>query len=68
MIRAPTMQSAYGHLATSNRGVIMLRKMLARAIDAVRLGDDPVGIVRDPARELVTTTAGNTIVDAVPPA
>ncbi len=51
------------HLATSDRGVIMLRKLLEREIDAVRRGEDPIGVVRDPGSDLITTTAGNVVVD-----
>ena len=47
------------HLATSDRGVILVRKMLKRGINVVRAGRDPPGIGRDPARDLVATTAGN---------
>ena len=43
----------------------MTRRMLTRAVDAVTRGEDPAGIVRDPARDLVCTRAGNAI-DAVP--
>jgi phenylpropionate dioxygenase-like ring-hydroxylating dioxygenase large terminal subunit len=59
---------ALEHLAASDRGVIMLRRLLRRAIAAVRSGDDPPGLIRDPANDLVMTTAGNaiTIGSAVP--
>jgi hypothetical protein len=52
------------HLARSDQGVIRLRRMLRRAIDAVRRGEDPSGILRDPTRDLVTTKAGNPVVVA----
>jgi hypothetical protein len=38
--------------------------MLRRAIDAVRRGEDPTGILRDRTRDLVTTKAGNTVIVA----
>jgi hypothetical protein len=38
---------ALEHLASSDQGVIRLRRMLRRAIDAVRRGEDPRGILRD---------------------
>ena len=37
------------HLATSDRGVIMLRKLLRRQLDAIHDGQDPAGVIRDPA-------------------
>jgi phenylpropionate dioxygenase-like ring-hydroxylating dioxygenase large terminal subunit len=53
---------ALEHLATSDRGVIMLRKLLRQQIDVVRRGEDPIGVARGPARDLVVTTAGNVLV------
>jgi nitrite reductase/ring-hydroxylating ferredoxin subunit len=50
------------HLATSDRGVIMTRRMVKAAIDAVARGEDPPGILRDPVRDVVTTIAGNAVV------
>lgn len=52
------------HLATSDRGVIMLRKLLKQQIDAVRRGEDPIGIIRDPDHDLIVTTAGNAVIGA----
>jgi 5,5'-dehydrodivanillate O-demethylase oxygenase subunit len=37
------------HLASSDRGVLIFRQMLLESIDAVARGEDPVGVVRDPA-------------------
>ncbi len=51
----PIAVHALEHLATSDRGVIMTRRMLRRAIEAVRAGADPARLALD----LVTTTAGN---------
>jgi hypothetical protein len=60
----PIALHACEHLASSDQGVIRLRRMLRRAIDAVRWGEDPTGILRDPIRDLVTTKAGNPVVVA----
>jgi hypothetical protein len=60
----PIALHACEHLASSDHGVIRLRRMLQCAIDAVRRGEDPTGILRDPTRDLVTTKAGNTVVVA----
>jgi phenylpropionate dioxygenase-like ring-hydroxylating dioxygenase large terminal subunit len=50
------------HLASSDRGVIQFRNLLRRAIAAIRAGEDPKGIIRDPARaECVPTTAGSIV-------
>jgi len=48
------------HLATSDRGVIMFRRILRDAIGAVRAGRDPKGVIRDPRRAgCVPTSAGS---------
>jgi 5,5'-dehydrodivanillate O-demethylase len=38
------------HLATSDQGILMLRKMISDSIDAVQQGRDPMGVVRDSSR------------------
>jgi nitrite reductase/ring-hydroxylating ferredoxin subunit len=53
---------ALEHLASSDRGVILVRQALRHATAAVARGEDPPGILRDPARDLQTTRAGNAIV------
>ena len=40
------------HLGESDRGIIMLRKLLAEQIAAVQEGEDPVGVNRDPNYDL----------------
>ncbi len=47
------------HLATSDRGIAMQRRMLEQQIRKVQEGGDPVGVILDPARELVTVPSGN---------
>jgi nitrite reductase/ring-hydroxylating ferredoxin subunit len=47
------------HLASTDRGVTMLRRLLARQVEAVARGEDPVGTVRDGAEHMVATSAGN---------
>src|SRR4029077_5838049 len=43
------------HLASSDQGIIMLRRMIKESIDAVRQGRDPVGVIRDPAENATIT-------------
>jgi 5,5'-dehydrodivanillate O-demethylase oxygenase subunit len=43
------------HLASSDQGIIMLRRMIKESIDAVRQGRDPVGVIRDPAENTAIT-------------
>jgi 5,5'-dehydrodivanillate O-demethylase len=52
------------NLAGSDRGVALFRQMVREAIDAVAQGRDPIGVVRDPARNTVLDFA--TRMQAVP--
>jgi phenylpropionate dioxygenase-like ring-hydroxylating dioxygenase large terminal subunit len=51
------------HLATSDQGVMMLRRLLQRQLDAVASGADPAGVSFDPAAAPVVFEAGNYILD-----
>jgi nitrite reductase/ring-hydroxylating ferredoxin subunit len=52
------------HLVSSDKGVAMLRRLLARQIKAVQDGGDPLGASFDPANDLVKLDAGNFLVEA----
>ena len=47
------------HLATSDKGIAMLRRLLQRQLDALRDGKDPVGVSFDPDAPPVAFEAGN---------
>ena len=47
------------HLASSDRGIIMQRRMLKAQIRVVAEGGDPVGVSFDPAPPLVKVRSGN---------
>lgn len=49
------------HLASSDRGVIMVRHRIREALDAVARGEDPVGVVLGPEDEGIETTAGHLV-------
>jgi nitrite reductase/ring-hydroxylating ferredoxin subunit len=49
------------HLATTDRGVVMLRRYLAKQIEAVQRGEDPAGVSHDPAAPAVIFDSGNFI-------
>jgi 5,5'-dehydrodivanillate O-demethylase len=40
-------------LGTTDRGVILFRKMLDREIERVAMGQDPMGVIHDPAKNAV---------------
>lgn len=52
---------ALEHLATSDRGIVMFRRLLKEAVEAVARGDDPPGIIRDPARRVIAVASRNVI-------
>ena len=47
------------HLGTSDRGIMMQRKMLQKQIEIVAAGGDPAGVVFEPAQALVKVRSGN---------
>jgi hypothetical protein len=47
------------HLVSSDRGIIMQRRMLKAQIKVVAQGGDPVGVKFDPDEALVTVSSGN---------
>jgi hypothetical protein len=51
------------HLASSDRGIVMLRRLLQRQVELVRNGADPAGVGFDPHAEPVHFEAGNYLVD-----
>ena len=52
------------NLATSDRGVVMLRRLLRREVQAVADGRDPVGVSFDADAPAVVFEASNRLVDA----
>jgi hypothetical protein len=52
------------HLATSDQGILLLRRMLNSQVNAVQRGDDPVGTSFDPAEPPIVFEAGNFVVEA----
>lgn len=47
------------HLATTDRGIVMLRRFLQGQVEAVQRGEDPVGVSFDPEAAPVFFDAGN---------
>jgi hypothetical protein len=46
------------HLRTSDRGIVMLRRLLEKQVDAVAKGEDPIGVHFDAASAYVRLEAG----------
>ena len=54
------------HLATSDQGILMLRKMIRDSIEAVQQGRDPMGVIRDPSgNEPITFDSSRDAVEAL---
>jgi phenylpropionate dioxygenase-like ring-hydroxylating dioxygenase large terminal subunit len=64
--QGPITHHSEEHLATSDRGISMVRRLLRRQIRLVQEGGDPVGLTFDPANALFRTGAGNFFRAAAP--
>jgi 5,5'-dehydrodivanillate O-demethylase len=58
----PIYERSREHLATADRGILLYRKMLRAEIDKVRRGKDPMGVMRDAAKNRLI--AFHTITDS----
>lgn len=60
----------HGHenLATSDRGIVLLRRLVQAQVKAVEEGRDPAGVRFDPADDMVRFEAGNFLDAAAPEA
>jgi 5,5'-dehydrodivanillate O-demethylase len=57
--QGPIFDRSTEHLGVSDEGVIQLRRMFKESIEAVQQGRDPVGVVRDPAKnQMITIVPG----------
>jgi hypothetical protein len=52
------------NLRTSDRGIVLLRRLLERQVDAVAKGHDPLGVHFDEASAYVRLEAGQRILEA----
>ena len=57
----PIAVHALERLGSTDRGVIMFRKLLRRALKDVAEGRDPQNAFRDPAKSTIAVIAGNTV-------
>jgi nitrite reductase/ring-hydroxylating ferredoxin subunit len=57
--QGPIAKHSEEHLATTDRGLVMLRRLLQRQLDAVQEGRDPAGVSFDPDTPPVKFSAGN---------
>ena len=57
----PIAVHALERLATSDRGVVMFRRLLRRAIEDLHAGRDPQNVFRDPEHARIEVVSGNTV-------
>lgn len=57
--QGPIAIHAMEHLATSDKGVVLFRRRLKEALEAIERGEDPVGVFRSPSDRTVEVAAGN---------
>ena len=50
----------------SDQGIVLLRSLLKRQVDAVARGEDPEGVAFEPAGELVKIAAGTATLTEMP--
>jgi len=48
--QGPVSDRTTEHLVTSDRGIHMYRNMLLENVERVKRGEDPIGVIRDPAK------------------
>jgi 5,5'-dehydrodivanillate O-demethylase len=51
--QGPIFDRTTEHLAYTDRGVILLRRLYKESIEAVKQGGDPIGIIRDPEKNRI---------------
>jgi 5,5'-dehydrodivanillate O-demethylase len=61
--QGPIANRSVERLATSDRGIVMLRQMVRREIEKVQQGIDPMNVMRDPAHAIVDTKLQQSIED-----
>jgi hypothetical protein len=54
--QGPVADRTNERLTGSDRGIIMLREVMFREMKKVRQGEDPMGVVRDPAKNPLIDT------------
>jgi len=61
--QGPIARHSQEHLATTDRGIVMLRRFLQQQVARVQAGEDPAGVGFDPEAPPVLFDAGNFLED-----
>jgi hypothetical protein len=62
--QGPVTQHSEEHFGQSDRGILMVRRMLTEQLEALAAGRDPIGVSLDAGAKPVEFEAGNFIRDA----
>jgi 5,5'-dehydrodivanillate O-demethylase len=60
--QGPLADREHERLATSDRGIVLLREVMKREIEKVRAGQDPMAVVRDPDHATIDTNLSESLV------
>lgn len=61
--QGPIADRTIERLATSDRGIVMLRQMVRREIEKVQRGIDPMNVIREPGHDIIDTKLQESIRD-----
>ena len=53
--QGPIADRSREHLSDSDRGVVLLRRVLKEQIERVQRGENPLGVIRDPQLAMIDT-------------
>ena len=53
--QGPFSDREHERLATSDKGIVMLRELMLEQIAKVERGEDPMGVIRDPDHAVIDT-------------
>jgi hypothetical protein len=59
--QGPIVDRSVERLATTDRGIVMLRQMYLREIERMQRGEDPKSVLRDPDHAIIDTNLTDTI-------
>jgi 5,5'-dehydrodivanillate O-demethylase oxygenase subunit len=64
--QGPVSDREHERLATSDKGIVMLRELMLEQIAKVEHGEDPMGVIRDPDHAMIDTNLIESITMAYP--
>ena len=59
--QGPIADRSREHLSDSDRGVVLLRRVLKEQIERVQRGENPLGVIRDPQLAMIDTNVNEDV-------